>query len=118
MVEFSDGQNASRARSSCERLPAGHECRFRVAETGTVRTESQRVGAKYRTKPEFPERVGDWRVEAKRDSKTTHRSRRSRCAGTMDRASNSFVWRSHLANHARNRAGVGPTQRAQTITAG
>src|SRR5262245_10827085 len=109
MVEFSDDQNASRARLSYERLPAGHKCRIRVAETGTVRTESQRMGAKYRTKPEFPERVGDWRAEARRDSKTTQRSRRSRFIGTMDRASNSFVWRSHFANHARNRAGVGPT---------
>src|SRR5215468_4672296 len=104
MVEFSDGQNASRARLSCERLPAGHKCRIRVAETGTVRTESQRVGAKYRTKPEFPECFGDWRAEARRDSKTRQRSRRSRCFGTMDRAPDAFVWRSHFASHARNRA--------------
>jgi len=75
----------------CERLPPGHECRFRAAETGTVRTEGQRLGAKYRTKSEFPERFGGERVETRRDFEATHRSRRSRCAGKMDRAPDAFV---------------------------
>src|SRR5213080_1818743 len=89
---------------------------FQSWETRTVRSEGQRLGAEYRTKSEFPERFGGRRVETRRDFKATHRSHRSRCAGTMDRAPDAFVWRSHLANHARNRARLGPTQRAQTST--
>jgi len=114
MLESLNGQNASRVKSRCERFPTRHECRFGTAETRTVRAESQRLGAECRAESGFPKRSGSRRVETRGDFKAAHGSRRSRCARTMDCASDTFVRWSHLANHARNCARMGPAQRSTT----
>src|ERR1043166_805838 len=107
----SEGESASRARLRYERFPARHQRRVGAAKKRAVRAEGERVGGDCPEEPRFSQRARGGRIGSRRNLETPHRPGNGRRAGKMDRAAHAFVRRAHLADHAGNRAGMGPAQR-------